>query len=154
MTSNVGAMLIQNNLEHLSDKNRQDVLERTKNEVFELLKKTMRPEFLNRVDELIMFTPLTKEEIKEIVRLQFNHVMHKLAENEIQINITEKAVQWIAEQGYDPQFGARPIKRLIQKNILNELSKKILEGTIKKDQSVMIDCSNGEISFVNQKTVH
>jgi len=151
MTSNMGSMIMQKNLEHLNDRNRQDVLERTKNEVFDLLKKTLRPEFLNRVDELIMFTPLTQKEIREIVRLQFNQVVRKLAENEIQITITDKAIDLIAEQGYDPQFGARPIKRLIQKNILNELSRKILDGSVKKDQAVVVDCDNKEIRFINQE---
>jgi ATP-dependent Clp protease ATP-binding subunit ClpB len=151
MTSNIGSMIIQNNLESLNDKNRLEVLERTKNEVFELLKKTLRPEFLNRVDELIMFTPLTQKEIREIVRLQFNQVIHKLAENDIQITITDKAIDLIATQGYDPQFGARPIKRLIQKNVLNELSKKILDGTVKKDQAVVVDCDKTEIRFKNQE---
>ena len=151
MTSNMGSMIMQKNLEHLNDRNRQDVLERTKNEVFDLLKKTLRPEFLNRVDELIMFTPLTQKEIREIVRLQFNQVVRKLADNEIQITITDKAIDLIAEQGYDPQFGARPIKRLIQKNILNELSRRILDGSVKKDQAVVVDCDNKEIRFINQE---
>ncbi len=150
MTSNIGSSVIQNNLQHLNEKNRQEVLEKTKNEVFELLKKTLRPEFLNRVDELIMFTPLTQKEIREIVRLQFNQVIEKLAENDIQISFTDEAVDWIAGQGYDPQYGARPIKRQIQKNILNELSRKILEGTVKRDQAVLVDCENHEIRFTNQ----
>jgi ATP-dependent Clp protease ATP-binding subunit ClpB len=151
MTSNIGSQIIQKNLENLQDKNRQEVLERTKNEVFELLKKTLRPEFLNRVDELIMFTPLTKQEIRDVVRLQFNEVIQKLAENGIEIAITEKALDLIAEQGYDPQYGARPIKRLIQKNILNELSRKILEGSVKRDQTVLIDRDKTGIIFTNRK---
>jgi ATP-dependent Clp protease ATP-binding subunit ClpB len=151
MTSNIGSQIIQKNLENLQDKNRREVLERTKNEVFELLKKTLRPEFLNRVDELIMFTPLTKQEIRDVVRLQFNGVTQKLAENGIEIAITEKALDLIAEQGYDPQYGARPIKRLIQKNILNELSRKILEGSVKRDQTVLIDRDKTGIIFTNRK---
>jgi ATP-dependent Clp protease ATP-binding subunit ClpB len=151
MTSNIGSQIIQKNLENLHDKNRQEVLERTKNEVFELLKKTLRPEFLNRVDELIMFTPLTNQEIRDVVRLQFNGVIQKLEENGIAISITEKALDLIAEQGYDPQYGARPIKRLIQKNILNELSRKILDGSVKRDQTVLIDRDKTGIIFTNRK---
>ncbi len=152
MTSNIGSALIQNNLEHLNDKNRQDVLERTKNEVFDLLKKTLRPEFLNRVDELIMFTPLTRREITEIVRLQFNQIIQKMADSGIQIGITDDALALLAEQGYDPQFGARPIKRLIQKNVLNELSRRILEGTIQKEKAVLIGRDEKGIIMVNQES--
>jgi ATP-dependent Clp protease ATP-binding subunit ClpB len=152
MTSNIGSALIQNNLEHLNDKNRQDVLERTKNEVFDLLKKTLRPEFLNRVDELIMFTPLTRREITEIVKLQFNQIIQKMADSGIQIGITDDALALLAEQGYDPQFGARPIKRLIQKNVLNELSRRILEGTIQKEKAVLIGRDEKGIIMVNQES--
>ena len=151
MTSNIGSQVIQKNLEHLNDENRQEILERTKDEVFELLKRTLRPEFLNRVDELIMFTPLTKQEIRDIVRLQFNQVIQKLADNDIEIEITDKALDLITDQGYDPQYGARPIKRLIQKNILNELSRKILEGSIKKDYVVLVDRDNNSIIFTNRQ---
>jgi ATP-dependent Clp protease ATP-binding subunit ClpB len=150
MTSNIGSHLIQENLAQLNDNNRERLLEKTQNEVFELLKNTLRPEFLNRIDELIMFMPLTKPEIKEIVKLQFNRVVKKLAENEIRITITDAAVNLIAEQGYDPQFGARPIKRIIQKNILNELSRKIIEGSVKRDQEVVIDCNKEGIVISNQ----
>jgi ATP-dependent Clp protease ATP-binding subunit ClpB len=149
MTSNIGSHLIQENLAQLNETNREKLLELTRNEVFELLKNTLRPEFLNRVDELIMFAPLTKAEIRDIVRLQFNQVVQKLAENEVKISITDEAVNLIVEQGYDPQFGARPIKRIIQKNILNELSRKILEGTIKRDQEVLIDCGKEGILITN-----
>ncbi len=115
------------------------ILEKTRNEVFEMVKKTFRPEFLNRIDELIMFTPLSEKEIREIVRLQLNHVISQLAGIDIKLRITDAAIDLIAEQGFDPQYGARPIKRLIQKVILNELSRQILEGKIKKDQEVLID---------------
>ena len=150
MTSNVGSSIIQKNLEHLNEKNRQEVLERTKNEVFELLKQTMRPEFLNRIDELIMFTPLTQSEIRDIVKLQFNEVVRKMSDLGIDISITNKALELIGKQGYDPQYGARPIKRLIQRNILNELSRKILDGTLKRDQSVIIDRDDEAIIFRNK----
>jgi ATP-dependent Clp protease ATP-binding subunit ClpB len=150
MTSNVGSAIIQSNLQHMNEKNRSEVLEKTKDEVFELLKQTMRPEFLNRVDELIMFTPLTKAEIREIVKLQFNQVIRKLGDLNIEISITDGATDRIGELGYDPQYGARPIKRLIQRNILNELSRKILEGTVKRNSALLIDCENDEIVFKNR----
>ncbi len=150
MTSNIGSHIIQQNLEHLSDENRLGILERTKDEVFELLKKTIRPEFLNRVDELIMFAPLTKKEIHDIVRLQFNQIINKLADQDIRIEITDQALEYIADQGFDPQYGARPVKRIIQKGILNELSRKILEGSVKRDQTVVIDRNNQGILFRNK----
>jgi ATP-dependent Clp protease ATP-binding subunit ClpB len=149
MTSNVGSSIIQQNLQNMNENNRDEILERTRNEVFELLRKTMRPEFLNRIDELIMFTPLTRKEIREIVRLQFNDLSAKLADMGMNITITDGAVDLVAEQGYDPQFGARPIKRLIQRNILNDLSKRILEGSLKKDQAVVIDRDQNGIIIRN-----
>ncbi len=139
MTSNIGSMIIQENLSNLTDLNRKQILERTRNEVFDLVKKTFRPEFLNRIDELIMFTPLSEKEIRQIVRLQFNQIVRQLADNEFRIAITDPAVDLIAETGFDPQYGARPIKRLIQKSVLNDLSRKILAGEIRKDQEVIID---------------
>lgn len=151
MTSNVGSAIIQKNLEHLSEKNREEVLEHTKNEVFELLRKSMRPEFLNRIDELIMFTPLTEKEIHGIVRLQFDDVVRKMSGMGLDLSITDRALDLIAQQGYDPQYGARPIKRIIQKNILNDLSKRILEGSLKKDQAVVIDRDENGIVFSNKK---
>jgi len=151
MTSNIGSQLIQENLMRLNEKNREELLEKTRNEVFNLLKNTLRPEFLNRVDELIMFAPLTQKEIREIVRLQFDQVIRKLSENDVKISITESAIDMIAQQGYDPQFGARPIKRLIQKNILNEMSRKILEGSIKRDQHVLIDIGKDGILITNRE---
>ncbi len=151
MTSNIGSSILQQNLQDLNDTNRAIVLERTRNEVFEMVKKTFRPEFLNRIDELIMFTPLSEKEIREIVRLQLNHVISQLAGIDINLSITEPAIDLIAEQGFDPQYGARPIKRLIQKVILNELSRKILEEKIKKDQEVQIgrDKTGITISVLN-----
>jgi ATP-dependent Clp protease ATP-binding subunit ClpB len=151
MTSNIGSQFIQQNLELLNDKNHDDILAQTKNEIFELLKKVLRPEFLNRIDELIVFTPLTKKEIADIVRLQFNQVIRKLEENNIVLEITGEAIGLIAEQGYDPQYGARPIKRIIQKNILNELSRRILDGSINRDQLVIIDRNKDGIVFKNQR---
>ncbi len=116
MTSNIGSSILQQNLQDLNDTNREAVLERTRNEVFDMVKKTFRPEFLNRIDELIMFTPLSEKEIREIVRLQLNHVISQLAGIDIKLRITDPAIDLIAEQGFDPQYGARPIKRLVQKS--------------------------------------
>jgi len=139
MTSNIGSSILQHNVLDLNVTNRATVLERTRNEVFDLVKKTFRPEFLNRIDELILFTPLSEKEIRQIVRLQLDHVISQLAGIDIKLRITDVAIDLIAEQGFDPQYGARPIKRLIQKVILNELSKQILEEKIKKNQEVLID---------------
>ena len=147
MTSNIGSAILQQNLQDLNDTNREVVLERTRNEVFEMVKKTFRPEFLNRIDELIMFTPLSEKEIREIVRLQLNQVIRQLAGIDIKLNITDPAIDLIAEQGFDPQYGARPIKRLVQKIVLNELSRQILEGKIKKDQDVLIDRDKAGITI-------
>jgi ATP-dependent Clp protease ATP-binding subunit ClpB len=150
MTSNVGSQIIQENMAKLTDKNRQEILEKTKDQVFDLLKNSIPPEFLNRIDDVIMFTPLTKKEITEIVRLQFNRIAAMLRENEIEVAISEDAVQWIADKGYDPQYGARPIKRLLEKNIVSELSTAILAGTVTKENSILIDCNKDALVFKNQ----
>jgi ATP-dependent Clp protease ATP-binding subunit ClpB len=149
MTSNIGSHIIQENLEHVTDKNRDEVFERTRQEVFDLLKKTIRPEFINRIDEIIMFKPLTKDEIQTVVELQLGNVQKMLEKNEIRLRATKKAVQFIATRGFDPQFGARPIKRVIQKNLLNELSKMILEGTVNKDKEIVVDEKEGKLIFRN-----
>ncbi len=150
MTSNLGSHIIQENFESINDKNREDVIERTKAEVMELLKKTIRPEFLNRVDEIIMFEPLTKAQVKEIVKLQIVQVSRRLEEQNIQIELTEDAVEALAEIGFDPQFGARPIKRATQKNILNELSKAILAGTVKSNEKIVVDYLGDQFVFMNK----
>lgn len=147
MTSNIGASMIQENTEKINDNNKEEILAKTKLEVFELLKKTIRPEFLNRIDEIIMFNPLTREEIKEIVEIQFNSLVKMLAENDIKITITKTAIDWLAQLGYDPQFGARPLKRVMQKRIMNELSKQILSGAISKEDEIKIDVDKSN-SFV------
>jgi ATP-dependent Clp protease ATP-binding subunit ClpB len=149
MTSNIGSHLIQENLEHVTDKNRDEVFERTRQEVLELLKKTLRPEFLNRIDEIIMFRPLTRDEIQTVVELQLGNVQKMLGKNDIRLRATKKAIQFIATQGFDPQFGARPIKRVIQKNLLNELSKMILEGNVNKDKEIVVDEKEGKLVFRN-----
>ena len=149
MTSNIGSHLIQENLEHATEKNRDEVYDRTREQVFELLKKTLRPEFLNRIDEVIMFRPLTKDEIQTVVELQLGNVQKMLGKNDIRLMATKKAIKFIATQGFDPQFGARPIKRVIQRNVLNELSKMILEGNVKKENEIVVDEKDGKLVFRN-----
>jgi ATP-dependent Clp protease ATP-binding subunit ClpB len=149
MTSNIGSNIIQDNFNLLSDENRDEVIAKTKNQVFELLKKSVRPEFLNRIDEIIMFTPLTRNEIRDIVKLQFADVQKSLLEIGVIFNATEEALDWLAELGYDPQFGARPLKRVIQKRILNELSKQILAGKVDKDSNIKLDVFDHQFVFMN-----
>jgi len=149
MTSNIGSHLIQDNFKDLNEINRDEVIAKTKTELFELLKQTIRPEFLNRIDELIMFTPLNRNELRDIVTLQFNGVQSTLAEMGIEIEASEEALDWLAQLGYDPQFGARPLKRVIQKRILNELSKEILSGKIDKDSRIKLDVFDNHFVFLN-----
>lgn len=148
MTSNIGSHIIQENLSSVSGKNSDEAFEHSRRLVFDLLKQTIRPEFLNRVDEIIMFTPLSKEEIKQIVFLQFSKIKSLLAQNDVNIEVTDSAIDWLAEQGYDPAYGARPLKRLMQKYILNELSKQILAGKVDKEKTITIDYfDNNELVF-------
>jgi len=149
MTSNIGSHIIQENLEHVTDKNRDEVFDRTREQVFDLLKKTIRPEFLNRIDEIIMFRPLTRDEILTVVELQVGIIQKTLGKSDIRLTATKKAIQFIATLGFDPQFGARPIKRVIQKNLLNELSKMILEGNVNKDKEIVVDEKEGKLVFRN-----
>jgi ATP-dependent Clp protease ATP-binding subunit ClpB len=114
-----------------------------------LMKQTIRPEFLNRVDEIVMFTPLTKVQIKDIVRLQFQFIEAMLEKSNMHAELTPKAVDWIVDHGYDPQFGARPVKRILQKYVINELSKKILAGTVNKENKITIDSVGDELVFSN-----
>ncbi len=149
MTSNIGSHLIQDNFKDLNDNNRDEVIAKTKSELFELLKQTIRPEFLNRIDELIMFTPLNRNELRDIVTLQFKGVQNTLADMGIEIEASEEALDWLAQLGYDPQFGARPLKRVIQKRILNELSKEILSGKIDKESRIKLDVFDNHFVFLN-----
>jgi len=149
MTSNMGAHIIQERFENIDMNKREEITEKTKIEVVELLKKTVRPEFLNRIDEIIMFTPLNLDEIKEIVRIQLNGVSKMLAERDIIFKSTEEAIDVLANKGFDPQFGARPIKRVIQREILNELSKEILSGKVTAESSILLDAFEGEFIFKN-----
>ena len=150
MTSNIGAHIIQERLKGIDENNRDEVLEKTNHEVYELLKQTIRPEFLNRIDEIIMFAPLKKSEIVDIVRLQFNGVKKMLENNGIAIEITDRAVEWLANAGYDPQFGARPVKRVIQRTLLNDLSKQILSEVVSKDSRIVVDVKDDKIVFENK----
>jgi len=149
MTSNIGAHLIQENFEKMTEKNKDSVIAKTKSEVFEILKKSIRPEFLNRIDEVIMFEPLSREHVNEIVRIQFEGIKKRLEEQGIAIKISEAAIDWLAQLGYDPQFGARPVKRVMQKQILNELSKQILAGKVNKEKEITIDLANNSFIFKN-----
>ena len=149
MTSNMGSHLIQENFEKMNENNKDEIMARTKVEVFELLKKNLRPEFLNRIDETIMFTPLERDDVHRIVELQFKGVAKMLEENNINITATPEAIDWLAQLGYDPQFGARPVKRVMQKRVLNELSKQILAGKVQKDAQIVLDLFNHEFVFRN-----
>ncbi len=149
MTSNMGSSLIRDRFEQLTDDNRERVVAETKAEVLDLLKKTIRPEFLNRIDEIIMFTPLTEQEIRQIVGLQLKGVERMAAANGIALQFSDAAVAYLAEKGYDPQFGARPVKRAIQELVLNELSKEILSGKIDRGHAVKVDFREGQLTFGN-----
>ena len=149
MTSNMGSSLIRDRFEQLTDENRERVVAETKSEVLDLLKKTIRPEFLNRIDEIIMFTPLTEQEIRQIVGLQLKGVERMAAANGIALQFSDAAVAYLAEKGYDPQFGARPVKRAIQELVLNELSKQILSGKIDRGHAVKVDFREGQLTFGN-----
>ncbi len=147
MTSNTGSHIIQENFSKLDDNNREEVVAKTKDEVLDLLQKSIRPEFLNRIDEVIMFTPLSRSEIGDIVRMQFNRVEKQLAEQNIFLTASDEA---LAQLGYDPVYGARPLKRVIQKRILNELSKEILSGKISRDAVIELDAFDGKFVFLNK----
>ena len=149
MTSNMGSSLIRENFEKMTDANHDEVVENTKRQVLELLKKTIRPEFLNRIDDIIMFTPLNEKEIREIVGLQLNGVKKMLAQNGVTLEFTDEALNLIANKGYDPQFGARPVKRVIQRMVLNELSKELLSGHVNRERPIVIDRVGEGLVFKN-----
>jgi ATP-dependent Clp protease ATP-binding subunit ClpB len=150
MTSNIGSSLIQDSFEKMTDKNHDEVLEKTKTQVFELLKQTIRPEFLNRIDELVMFAPLNITQIEEIVSLQIAMLQKTLLQNGIQLEVTKSALNLIANLGFDPQFGARPVKRAIQKYVLNDLSKQLISGKVHSDQTIVVDTDENGLVF-NEK---
>ncbi len=147
MTSNIGSHIIQDNFENMEEANKPEVERKTKLEVFDLLKKSVRPEFLNRIDETIMFQPLTRADVTEITRIQLELLAKRLRKNGFTISATPEATEWLAQLGYDPQFGARPIKRVIQKKVMNELSKEILSGNIDSEHPIVIDSFENEIVF-------
>ncbi|HJS54420.1 MAG TPA: ATP-dependent chaperone ClpB, partial [Chitinophagaceae bacterium] len=151
MTSNIGSTIIQAAFENVTEKNVEDVTDRAKFEVMALLRQTIRPEFLNRVDEIIMFKPLLKNEIMGIVRIQLENLKKMVAENGIQLEFSDYTLEFLAEQGFDPQFGARPLKRLIQKEIVNTLSKRILAGNIDKSTPVLVDVFDNTVVFRNEE---
>lgn len=150
MTSNLGSHLIQEKLEKMNESNKAEIYEQTRLEVFDLLKRSIRPEFLNRIDEMIMFTPLSRKDIEQIGQLQFYLIAKRLEAQNVQIEVTEQAINWLATIGYDPQHGARPVKRVIQKYVLNELSKEILSGKIQKDSTILVTIENDELKFLNK----
>jgi ATP-dependent Clp protease ATP-binding subunit ClpB len=149
MTSNMGSAFIQEQFEKINPGNRETVIEETKEKIMDMLKKNIRPEFLNRIDETIMFTPLNEEEIEQIVRLQASAITEMLKENEVTLKITDNAIRFIAKAGFDPEFGARPIKRAIQRYLLNDLSKQLLAGAIEKERPVTVDANENSLLFSN-----
>jgi ATP-dependent Clp protease ATP-binding subunit ClpB len=156
MTSNMGADIILENfedMENLEEKHRSDIIETTKLEVFDLLKDTLRPEFLNRIDEQIMFTPLNRDEIRQILVLLLKGIDKMLAKQDLAIELSNHAMDLLADLGYDPQFGARPMKRVLQKEIINQLSKELLSGKFKKGDTIFIDAVNGNLFFRNKADI-
>lgn len=149
MTSNLGSQYIQQQFEHLNDTNREEVIDKAKVAVMDMLKKTIRPEFLNRIDETIMFLPLTKEQIGDVVRLQLERVKDMLEPQGIELQWTDPAINYLSDVGYDPEFGARPVKRAIQRYVLNDLSKSLLAGTVNRDKPVIIDSFGEGLVFRN-----
>ena len=149
MTSNIGSGLIRENFENMNARNHDEVVEKTKSQVFELLKQTIRPEFLNRIDELIMFAPLNESQIEAIVRLQISLIQKTLQENGIQLQLTEAAIHFIAAEGFDPQFGARPVKRAIQKLLLNDLSKQLIAGAVNNNETITVDYDGERLVYKN-----
>ena len=149
MTSNLGSAYIQSQFEKINDENREVVIEETKKEVMSMLKKTIRPEFLNRIDETIMFLPLNREEIEQIVMLQINGIKNMLAGNGITLEMTDEAVRFIASTGYDPEFGARPVKRAIQRYLLNDLSKKLLSQEVDRSKPIIVETAGDGLKFRN-----
>jgi ATP-dependent Clp protease ATP-binding subunit ClpB len=147
MTSNMGSEVIQENFENVDESNKEEVVARTREQVIDLLKQAIRPEFLNRIDEVIMFQPLMKKEIKEIIKIQLQQLRNLVLQSGIQLEFSDYLMEYLAENGFDPQFGARPLKRLIQKELVNKLSKRILAGDIDKARPVLVDVFDGNVVF-------
>jgi ATP-dependent Clp protease ATP-binding subunit ClpB len=146
----MGSNIIQENFEQVNEQNKEETVERTKVDVINLLKQTIRPEFLNRIDEVIMFQPLMISEIRGIIQIQLNELKKMVAKNGVDIVFSDYTIDYLAENGYDPQLGARPLKRLIQKQIVNQLSKKLLSGDVNKSLPVLVDVFDGVVVFRNE----
>ena len=150
MTSNMGSPLIRDNFAKMTPENKDEVVEKTKQEVLDMLKQTIRPEFINRIDEIIMFTPLNRKEIEEIVGLQIRGIQKMLSYNSgIELKVTPAAISYLADEGFDPEFGARPVKRAIHRLVLNQLSKDILAQKVDRSRPIIIDMENGDLVFRN-----
>jgi ATP-dependent Clp protease ATP-binding subunit ClpB len=147
MTSNMGASIIQDNYDKMKPGKEEEVFERTKDEVLQVLRQTLRPEFYNRVDEIIMFTPLDRKELEGIVKIQMKQLLDKLKLQQIDLQLTQDAIQFIIDRGYDPAMGARPVKRVIQKEVLNSLSKAILSNAVRKEETIVMDVFDGQVVF-------
>ena len=154
MTSNMGSDIIQANFEKVTEENVGAITETTKIEVMNRLRSTIRPEFLNRIDEIVMFRPLMRKQIRDIVDLQLQDLKKLLLQKEITLEITDNALDYLGEEGFDPQFGARPLKRVIQKEIVNQLSKKILSGEVTKRGTVKIESFGEGLVFINVENTH
>jgi ATP-dependent Clp protease ATP-binding subunit ClpB len=150
MTSNIGSHLIQDAFDSITDDTVEEATDRARVEVMNLLRQTIRPEFLNRVDEIIMFRPLLRSQILNIVKIQLDDLAKMTAQNHVELTFSDYLIELLAEQGYDPQFGARPLKRLIQKQIVNALSKKLLSGEIDHTKQVLVDAFDGVVVFRNE----
>ena len=147
MTSNLGSEIIRDRMDKLNNKLPEKEEELLRKEILKLLRQTLKPEFLNRVDEIVMFKPLNRDQIKEIVRIQLHNIEHLLTDFNLKLIVNDNAINWLADKGYDPQLGARPVKRLIQKEIVNELSKEIIGGKVLKEDTIVIDIADGHLSF-------
>lgn len=154
MTTNIGSQLVQERFETINEYNKDEVMETTKEEVFNMLKKSMRPEFLNRIDETIMFEPLNRAILRKIVDIQWREIQQRLTESGIEIAATQEVLDYLGEVGFDPQYGARPLKRTMQRLVLNELSKQILSGYIKNDGAVLVDLdADKQVYFKNVNSI-
>jgi len=147
MTSNIGSHLIQEKFDNYVEANKEEIMASAKTEVFDLLKRTIRPEFLNRIDEIIMFTPLSRDEVRQIVEIQFKNIVASMAALGFELQATEEVLDWLGELGYDPQFGARPLKRVIQREILNELSKQVIAGKVSKEKPILLKLDKNKLEF-------
>jgi len=150
MTSNLGSDIIRENFEKILDSNKDEIVAKTKVQVYDLLKRTIRPEFLNRIDETIMFEPLGRDEVREIVEIQITQMKQRLQDNGFKLDVSSEAVDWLAQLGYDPQFGARPLKRVLQKRVMDELSKQILSGNLSINDEIMIDYDGNQLIFIKK----